>query len=96
MNHFQSCTEKSDRSIQSGPQLWAFMMLHCDNTAVIPSVGNRWGVLASLCTTVALGTKASLLSLEIYLYSKIHGMCILISSHLPKRVLQKKGIMQCS
>lgn len=57
--------------MQSGPQLWAFMMLRSNNAVDVPFVVSPWGLLASLCTSLVLRTKASVLSLEIYLCSKI-------------------------
>ena len=72
MNCFQSSTERSNCSMQSGPQLWAFMMLHSNNEVNVPFVGSHWRLLASLCTSLALRTKARFLSLEIYLCAKIH------------------------
>lgn len=43
--------------MQSGPQLWAFIMLHSNDEVNVPFVGSHWGLLASLCTSLALRTK---------------------------------------
>ena len=71
MNRFQSSTERSNCSMQSGPQLWAFVTLHSNKAVNAPVVVSLWGLLASLYTFLALRTKVSVLSLEIYLCPKI-------------------------
>lgn len=64
--HCQSGTEKSNCSIQSGPQPLGLLGICSDHRAAILSLGSHWGVLATLYSFVALGTKTAFLSLGIY------------------------------
>lgn len=48
MNHFQSSTERSNCSMQSCPQLWAFVTLHSNKAVNAPFVVSLWGLSQSV------------------------------------------------
>lgn len=93
MNHFESGTERRNCSIQSGPYLWALLGLCSDQRVAILSFCSHWGALATLYSSVALGTKAAFLSGD--LCSKINWIYILTRNHIPKSTLKKKEVIQC-
>lgn len=90
--HCQSGTEKSNCSIQSGPQPLGLLGICSDHRAAILSLGSHWGALATLYSCGA-GDKDSLFVFG-DLCSKIHWIYILTINHVLKSALQKKEVIQ--